>query len=75
MSKLDIKLVSKNRYNGGVRIKRLYGGSTVTEFYVTINGINQSFTATGFGKTPGERKTYAKNMIIKLVEDNKLEVK
>lgn len=25
---------SKERYNGGVRIKRLYGSSTVTRFWV-----------------------------------------
>ena len=52
---------SFQRYNGGVRIKRLYGSSTITLFHVGIEGSDPSTWATieAFGKTPGERKTNA----------------
>ena len=53
--------VSQSRYNGGVRIKRLYGSSTVTKFLVGVEGSEPSSwrEIEGFGKTPGDRKTDA----------------
>jgi len=65
-----IKLTSADRYNGGIKIKRQWGSSTVTNFYVEVDGILQPEKVTGYGKTPGERKTYAKNRVLeKLVKD------
>lgn len=54
---------SFERYNGGIAIKREYGSSTITKFYVHWEGEEsnpQSWKViSGFGKTPGERKSYA----------------
>jgi hypothetical protein len=54
---------SFERYNGGVRIKRLYGSSTVTRFYVHFadeaNDPSRWLVVEGYGPTPGERKTDA----------------
>jgi hypothetical protein len=54
---------SFQRYNGGVRIKRLYGSSTVTRFYVfreeDRNDASKWLEVEGFGPTPGDRKTDA----------------
>ncbi len=54
---------SFQRYNGGVRIKRLYGSSTVTRFYVfreeDRNDASKWLVVEGFGPTPGDRKTDA----------------
>jgi len=54
---------SFERYNGGVRIKRLWGSSTVTRFYVYKKSDRDDpkkwKIIEGFGKTPGERKTQA----------------
>jgi hypothetical protein len=62
MTKLEA--VSMERYNGGVRIKRQYGSSTVTRFLVRPKGskaLNDpgAVMVEGYGPTPGERKTYA----------------
>ena len=61
---MDLKTVSKNRYNGGVKAKRLYGSSTITTFYVmrVEDKNNPQFwvTVEVGGKTPGERSTAAK---------------
>jgi len=55
-----IKAVSFERYNGGIAIKRRFGSSTITKFYVSIDGVPDSQRIVeGYGKTPGERKTYA----------------
>ena len=53
--------VSKNRYNGGIRIKRIYGSSTVTTFLVGVEGSDPLSwqEIEGFGRTPGDRKTDA----------------
>jgi len=59
----QIELISANRYNGGVRIKRQWGSSTVTEFWVRVNGVPQDYKVVGYGKTPGERKSYAKKVV------------
>jgi hypothetical protein len=61
---MNLKTVSKNRYNGGVKAKRLYGSSTITTFYVMRpeDEKKPEFWATVEvgGKTPGERATAAK---------------
>ncbi len=54
---------SFERYNGGARVKRAYGSSTVTRFYVYLARDKDNPAAwhkiEGYGKTPGERKTDA----------------
>ena len=61
---MTMKATSYERYNGGIAVKRKYGSSTVTRFM--IDCVQSDGTATcvifdGYGKTPGERKTYAMN--------------
>lgn len=73
---------SKNRYNGGVRAKRLYGSSTITTFYVfrpeDENDPSRWATVEVGGKTPGERSTAAKAkaepIIRKLLADQGIQV-
>jgi hypothetical protein len=51
---------SYERYNGGARVKRQYGSSTVTRFFVEVKGDPSTrMQIEGFGKTPGDRKTFA----------------
>lgn len=52
---------SKDRYKASAEEKRRYGGSTVTEFYMRFadDPIGKSEVVTGYGKTPGDRKTDA----------------
>lgn len=54
---------SFERYNGGVAIKRKYGSSTITRFYVYREEDSEDSTQwriiEGFGPTPGDRKTFA----------------
>jgi hypothetical protein len=54
---------SQERYNGGARIKRQYGSATVTRFLVGVEGspAGSWVTIEGYGKTPGDRKTFALN--------------
>lgn len=58
-----MKIIAKSfeRYNGGVKVKRLYGSSTVTRFYVYYEGSPASDwkIVEGFGPTPGDRRTDA----------------
>jgi hypothetical protein len=58
-----VRAVSKNRYRATASERRLHGGSTVTEFYVYRDEDRDNHAAwkvvTGYGKTPGERKTDA----------------
>lgn len=58
---------SIERYNGGVRIKRLYGSSTVTTFLVGEEGSDASTwkKIQGYGPTPGDRKTFAINVYLR----------
>ena len=60
-----IEAHSYERYNGGVRMKRLHGSSTVTRFYVFFTSDradpNKWMSIDAYGKTPGDRKTYAIN--------------
>ena len=65
--------VSMNRYNGGVRAKRKYGSSTLTEFIVFLpedehipeNWITVKDVG---GKTPGERATKAKGIALPQIQ-------
>jgi len=57
---VKIDLYSKSRYNGGIAVKRAHGSSTITEFWVHVDGALQPWTVEGRGPTPGERKTAAK---------------
>lgn len=54
---------SFERYNGGAAIKRKYGSSTVTRFYVhreeETNTPASWRVIEGYGHTPGDRKTDA----------------
>ena len=58
---------SVERYNGGARVKRQYGSATVTRFLVGEKGSDPSewVKVEGYGKTPGERKTYAFEQFMK----------
>ncbi len=62
----DLDAISMERYRGGGRIARLYGGQgTVTRFSVFAvvhrHDYSKHLTVEGFGPTPGERKTFAMN--------------
>jgi len=61
MSEPKISAISESRYNGGARIRRMYGSSTVTVFLVGYEGtpFRTWKSIEGFGPTPGDRKTYA----------------
>jgi hypothetical protein len=54
---------SYERYNGGAKIKRQYGSSTVTRFYVyreeDKDDASKWLKVDGYGPTPGDRKTDA----------------
>jgi hypothetical protein len=54
---------SFERYNGGARVKREHGSSTVTRFYVHFardrDDPSKWKTVEGYGRTPGDRKTDA----------------
>lgn len=62
-SRRKIVAHSFERYNGGVRIKRQYGSSTVTKFYIYYAGDEKDPSkwkiVEGYGPTPGDRKTDA----------------
>lgn len=55
--------VSKERYRATASQKRLYGGNTVTIFFIFREEDKDNTKAwkevTGYGPTPGERKTDA----------------
>lgn len=63
---MKVLAVSFERYRGGAAIARRYGGQgTVTRFYVyyeTDKDKPENWTiVTGYGPTPGARKTFAMN--------------
>ena len=65
VKKVSAKLIatSKDRYRATASERRLYGGNTVTEFYVMRpedekNPANWAIVM-GYGPTPGQRKTDA----------------
>jgi hypothetical protein len=74
MTVRKVEASSTERYNGGVRIKRLWGSSTVTRFYVHYaddrHDPSKWMKIEGYGKTPGDRKTYAINQFRKLKGEN-----
>jgi hypothetical protein len=59
---MKLKAYLMYRHNGGIAIKRQWGSSTVTEFWVYKDEKtpNESMVKIqAYGKTPGKRKTYA----------------
>lgn len=60
---LKIEAHSFERYRASASERRLYGGSTVTKFYVFFakdrHNASAWKTIMGYGATPGERKTDA----------------
>ncbi len=61
--KRKIIAVSKDRYRASATERRMYGGAAVTYFYVHYadesNDPAKWRVIKGYGKTPGERKTWA----------------
>lgn len=61
---MQLKAISRSRYNGGVKAKRLYGSSTITEFFVfrpeDERNPSRVIIVEAGGKTPGERASAAK---------------
>lgn len=61
---LKLVTVSMYRHNGGIRVKRTYGSSTVTTFTVyrpeDRDIYSRHVTIDAYGPTPGDRSTYAK---------------
>jgi hypothetical protein len=54
---------SQERWRASASERRRYGGSTVTKFFVSRDGFNDSpsewLTVIGYGRMPGNRKTNA----------------
>lgn len=71
--KSKIIAVSKERYRATAAQKRQYGGATVTEFFVfraeDERDPSKWLVVTGFGPTPGERKSDAIRRSGLLVQD------
>ena len=60
---------SMSRYNGGVAVKRLHGSSTVTVFAVDDTETGKRYRdIRGFGRTPGERHTYAVRKVLEIIK-------
>jgi hypothetical protein len=61
---------SKHRYRASAAEKRMYGGATVTVFLVGYEGDDAKnwVEVTGYGPTPGERKTDAIKRAMPLLE-------
>jgi hypothetical protein len=70
--KIKIDAASIERYRASARERRMYGGKTVTVFYVwrVVDGVPESgsLKVTGYGRTPGERKTFAKKAAAEIWE-------
>lgn len=70
---MPMKLVATSHYrhNGGVKAKRLYGSSTITEFWVFREEDKDLpkrwVTLEVGGRTPGERKSEAKRQAEPLI--------
>lgn len=58
---IKLEAHSLNRYRASAAERRQYGGITTTEFIVTRKDTGEMMTVMGYGKTPGERKTFAMN--------------
>lgn len=64
VAKPKLEAVSKSRWRASASERRLYGGSTVTEFWVYLKGDPRpgganTVVVKAYGKTPGERKSNA----------------
>ena len=74
---MAIKAVSYERYNGGVKVKRLHGSSTVTYFYVydekDSNDPSKWLKVETKGPTPGERMSIAKDFFRKHLPESHLQ--
>jgi len=61
--KVAVLAVSKDRHRASASERRMYGGAAVTDFYVyrreTKNDPSKWKVVRGYGRTPGERKTFA----------------
>lgn len=69
--KPKLKLTSKERYRASADERRRYGGSTVTVFWAQPSDDPSTwFTVKGYGKTPGERKTYARRKAEEQLEES-----
>lgn len=68
MIESKIKLTSKERYRASASERRLYGGKTVTLFFVTPPDDGKMFTVVGYGPSPGERKKYAAKVAQQAIE-------
>ena len=60
---MKLEAHSFERFNGGIAVKRAFGSSTVTRFYVyrpeDAKDASKWLIVTAKGRTPGERKTTA----------------
>lgn len=67
---MAIKASSYERHNGGVKVKRQYGSSTVTRFYVydekDANDPSKWIKIETKGRTPGDRKSLAIELFVAL---------
>lgn len=68
MTLKDLKLHSKDRWRATAAEKRLHGGSTVTEFWVTYQGKQLPWQVTGYGASPATRKAFAKQAAVTRIE-------
>jgi hypothetical protein len=69
---MKLKAISKERYRATAAQRRLYGGKTVTRFWVFRAEDRENHAnwvvVDGFGPTPGERKTDAMRRAVVLLE-------
>jgi hypothetical protein len=65
---MKLSAISMARYFGGIATKRRWGSSTITEFLVTDEQTGRSVTVKAYGKTPGERKTFAMNRATEILK-------
>lgn len=76
--KTKIEVWSKERYRASAAERRRYGGATITIFWVhraeDAKDASRWVTVTGYGKTPGERKTDARRQGILALRAKGVEV-
>lgn len=56
---VELSAKSFRRYRASAAERRLHGGATITEFYVMRHDTKQTALVSGYGPTPGGRKTDA----------------
>lgn len=69
-----VKLTSDSRWRASADERRRYGGNTVTEFFadvivggarkLVLDARDRPVKVVGYGPTPGERGTFAKNVVL-----------